>query len=384
MPQPPPAGRSRRACENEDTVTTIRTRLIASALAALTLVPTLAASQPAAAAGPSAVCALTTTDRIVAVGDVHGAYDRFVGILRAAGIVDGRARWIGGRATLVQTGDVVDRGPHSRRVLDLLMRLEREAARAGGAVHALLGNHEVMRMIGQWQDVSPGELAAFRTPESSDVREAVYDALSVEAARQARANKQPFDERAYRDRFMREVPLGFVEMRQAFGPDGDYGRWLRQRPAMVRINGILFVHGGVDPATAGLGCEAINAEVAREVAGDRPPSAAELPERLTTRELGPLWFRGLAVAPDPEALPDVIATLDALKARAMVVGHSPVNGSRITSRFGGRVVLLDTGMLGGRSYPGGLPSALEIHGETLTAIYADTREPLPPVAAGPS
>jgi hypothetical protein len=359
-----------------------RTRFVALVIAVLSLGAAIAAQAPAGAASP--VCALTTADRIVAIGDVHGAYDQFVRILRAAGLVDGRARWAGGRATLVQTGDVVDRGPHSRRVLDLLMRLEREAGRAGGAVHALLGNHEVMRMIGQWQDVSPGELAAFRTPDSADVREAVYDALSAEASRRARDDKQPFDQRAYRERFMREVPLGFIEMRQAFGPDGDYGRWLRQRPAMIRLNGVVFVHGGLDPATAALGCAAINSDVSREISGEKPPTADELPVRQTTREMGPLWYRGLATSPDPAALPDVVAALEALKARAIVVGHSPVDGSRITSRFGGRVVLLDTGMLGGRSYPGGVPSALEIQGETVTAIYADTREPLPAFPAGPS
>ena len=45
--------------------------------------------------GPSA-CNLTTTDRIVAVGDIHGAYEPFVKILQTAGIIDARLRWIGG------------------------------------------------------------------------------------------------------------------------------------------------------------------------------------------------------------------------------------------------------------------------------------------------
>ena len=86
----------------------------------------------AAAQSPgTAPCDIRTSERIVAVGDVHGAYDRFVDILRAAGLVDGRARWSGGRAILVQTGDVLDRGGDSRRVLDLLRRLERDAAARG-------------------------------------------------------------------------------------------------------------------------------------------------------------------------------------------------------------------------------------------------------------
>src|SRR5262245_3667344 len=81
-------------------------------------------------------CEFTGVSRIVAVGDVHGAADRFIGILQAAGLIDDKQHWSGGRAHLVQLGDVLDRGPDSRRALDLLRRLEDEAAKDGGAVHA--------------------------------------------------------------------------------------------------------------------------------------------------------------------------------------------------------------------------------------------------------
>jgi hypothetical protein len=65
--------------------------------------------------------------RLVAVGDIHGAYDEFVTILKRAGLINDALAWSGGRATLVQTGDYTDRGTDVRKVLDLLMRLEREA-----------------------------------------------------------------------------------------------------------------------------------------------------------------------------------------------------------------------------------------------------------------
>ena len=350
--------------------------LAAACLALLPLVGSAAARSQDAPAPLVDVCAVRTSERLVAVGDVHGAYDRFVGILRAAGILDNRARWAGGRAVLVQTGDLVDRGADSRKVLDLMMRLEREAARAGGAVYALVGNHEVMRMHGQWQDVSAGEFAAFRTPESSELREAVHGKLAEDAARQARAEKRPFDARGFRAQFMREVPLGFLEMRQAFSPAGEYGAWLRARPAVAIINDVLFVHGGIDSVSAALGCAAINAEVKRELASGNRPSADDLPVWLTTRETGPLWYRGLALAPEAAAAAEVTATLATLGVRAIVAGHTPMNGSRITTRFDGRVVFLDTGMLGGDRYPGGAASALEIAGGTMSAIYADRKEPL--------
>jgi hypothetical protein len=352
-----------------------RAALVAATVLA-TSAPRLASAQP----DPAALCDIRTTERVVAIGDVHGAYDRFVAILRAAALVDGRTRWIGGRAILVQTGDVLDRGPHSRRVLDLIRRLEREASQHGGAVHALLGNHEAMRIFLQWNDVSAGEYAAFRTIGSDEARERLYSVVAADAARRARDEKRPFDERAFRTRFLREVPPGYIEMRQAFGPEGDYGSWLRDRPAMVRINGVLFVHGGVDEATASLGCGEINATVRREIRAHEPTPDA-MQTMMAAKPAGPLWYRGLADHTAPASPEAVEAALRVLGARAIVVGHTPVPGFRIVSRLGGRVITIDTGMLGGSSYPGGVASALEIRGDALTAIYESDREALPPLPA---
>ena len=326
----------------------------------------------------SPVCRIQTTERIVAVGDVHGAYDRFVAILRAANLVDGRARWIGGRTILVQTGDVLDRGTASRRVLDLLRQLERDATRAGGQVFALLGNHEVMRMVGHWNDVSAGEYAAFRRPDSAEVRERLYAILSADAAKRAHAKEQTFDRSAFRRQFEKEIPLGWVEMRQAFGPEGEYGVWLRQHPAMVMINGIGFVHGGSDLETAALGCSGINSGAQQDVS-IVDPTPEQILAMLSVKETGPLWYRGLVQGP---AVPDVAAILKTLGARALVMGHTPVTGSSIAPRFENRVYPIDTGMLGGPSYPAGVASALEIKGDAVTAIYESRSEPLgslPPV-----
>lgn len=327
-------------------------------------------------AGAAAACDIRTPERVVAVGDVHGAYDRFVAILRAAGLVDNRARWNGGRAILVQTGDVLDRGPDSRRVLDLLRRLEREAARAGGRVYPLLGNHEVMRMVSDWRYVSAEEIAAFRTADSAELREQVYAAVAANLAKRAVEEKQPHDERAFREQFLKDIPLGFIEMRQAFGPAGDYGKWLRERPAVVKINGIVFAHGGIDVATAALGCAAINAAVRRDL-DVIDPSPQQMLAMFSSSETGPLWYRGLAEdAEAGVAPPPVDAILQTIGARAIVIGHTVARGFRIRTRFDGRVVQIDTGMLGGASYPGGVASALEILGDTLTAIYENGRESL--------
>ena len=339
----------------------------------------LAGARPVPAAQqPNAwpACDLRTTERIVAVGDVHGSYEGLFGILRTAGIIDARARWSGGRAILVQTGDVLDRGPDSRKALDLLRRLEREAERAGGRVYPLLGNHEFMRMIWDWRYVSAEELAAFRAADSSDFRERAFAMVLADVQRRAQEQQQPpVDEAAFHAQFVKDIPLGYIEMRQAFAATGEYGKWLRERYALVRINGIVFLHGGISAATAALGCAGINDAVRRDLAVPNPTPEQAL-AMLSSSETGPLWYRGLAEEPEPAFAPALTNILELLGARVIVIGHTVTADFRITRRFDGRVIQIDTGMLGGAFYPGGMPSALEIRGDTLTAIYQSGRERL--------
>lgn len=349
---------------------------LACTIAVLLVLAHPAASGAARATG-ALPCELSTPDRIVAVGDVHGAYDQFVRILQAASLIDERQRWIGGGAILVQTGDVIDRGTDSRRVLDLLRRLESEAPRAGGRVVPLVGNHEVMAMVGDLRYVSAGEYSAFRTPDSDTLRERYYPIAVTRAEGAARASGQPFDADAFRAAFVQAMPLGAIELQLAFGPDGDYGRWLRERHAAVRINGIVFVHGGISLATAALGCAGINETVRSELIAIPRVEPARLASFLSTREDGPLWYRGLALENEASFASEVTRILEALGARAIVVGHTMPPGGRITVRFGGRVVQIDTGMLGGDFFPGGRPSALEIHDGRFVAIYEEGREVLP-------
>jgi hypothetical protein len=324
----------------------------------------------------SSACDLTTTDRIVAVGDIHGAHDQFVKILQVAKVIDARQRWIAGGAVLVQTGDVVDRGADSKRTLDLLRRLETEAPRAGGRVVPLVGNHEVMNMSGDLRYVSAGEYQAFRTSESEALRERVSAAVLTRAEAAARSSGERFDRDGFRDRFMTETPLGLIEHQIAFGPEGQYGRWLRARDTVARINGVLFLHGGISPAAAALGCDGINDTVRGELKA-LPADAARIAAFLATREDGPLWYRGLAVDSEADRAGDLTTMLERFQARAMVIGHTVPATNRITTRFGGRVVQIDTGMLGGTIYPGGRASALEIKDGRFEAIYEDGREPLP-------
>lgn len=342
--------------------------LIAAAGLALLAHTTPAAQAPA----PSPACAITTTERVVAIGDVHGAFDPFVAILREAGLVDKNRRWIGGKAVLVQTGDVLDRGPNSKQVLDLLRRLETDAAKAGGQVHALVGNHEVMRMVGDVRYVSAKEYSAFASGDARTLRDGLFTAASASERKLKKAAGEVFDEPAFRKFFYDTTPLGLVEMHRAFGPTGDYGRWLRTRNTFVRINGIVFVHGGMSPPVAAAGCAAIDARMRLELTAAMLGSVVE-PE-LLGRPDGPLWYRGLVDGTGTDE--ELDGVLAGLGARAIVVGHSVMTDNRIQLRANGRVIGIDTGMLAGEFYPNGVASALEIKDGVATAIYLGRRDVL--------
>lgn len=337
----------------------------------LALVLTVGLVPPAE--GRDVPCSFDGVDRVVAVGDVHGAYDNLIVILKATGLVDEQLSWIGGRAHFVQVGDIVDRGPDSRRVLDLYRRLEKEAAAAGGRVHVLLGNHEQMRLIGDRRYVSEGEYKAFETDGSAVLKanflESLVDNLELK-------------------KYFEGQPLGALEMIQAFGRNETYGKYLLSLNSVIRINGVVFAHGGISPSTATMSCTEINDTIRRELSTDLDKTKAEPSTTLAVGENGPLWYRGLAMEPDTFG-PEVENILKAQQATAMVVAHTPQAGGRVTVRFGGRVFLIDTGIQT-LYVPDGRPSALELKGRVFTSIYPLTTlkpwppsEPVPPTPALP-
>lgn len=274
--------------------------------------------------------------RIVAVGDVHGDYENLVAILRAAEVIDRKNRWIAGTAHLVQIGDLLDRGPDSRKVMDLLMKLEEQAAKAKGRVHVLLGNHEAMNLYGDLRYVSPGEYAAFRTSRSAELRD-----LLIEMALSQRKQEgvEIPDEEALKEQWRAQHPLGWVEHRQAFAPEGKYGKWLREKNAAIKIDGILFVHGGISPKYLSLSLEEIN-EAVREELRD----AGKLESGMVKDPEGPLWYRGLSQEPESEAAREHVDNLLARhEVRHVVVGHT-TTFSAVLPRFEGKVVVIDVGL----------------------------------------
>jgi len=292
-------------------------------------------------------------ERIVAIGDVHGAYERFVANLRANGLVDRKLAWTGGRAHLVQTGDVLDRGPDSRRVMDLLMKLEKEAEKAGGKVHALIGNHEFWNVVGELGYVSPEEFAAFDGPRDRQLRGERGGGTGVP---------------------------GFFAHREAFSAQGAYGPWIRRHNAAVKINGVVFVHGGITKALAELGLAEINRRVRAEL--DAPGETWK--RGLGYADDGPLMTRrysdeNLSLAEEERLIPEIEAVLSKLSASAMVMGHTVTFGL-VTPRFGRRAVLIDVGML--EVYLGGHQAALSIEGGRFYAVHETQKVGLPGSLAG--
>ena len=400
-----------------------------SAAALLVLLATLSVTilTTASAAASSPQSAIT------AVGDVHGDFDDFVLILQHSGLLDAQLHWVGNNTTLVQTGDLLDRGPKPRQVMDFLMSLQKEAPKKGGRVLVLLGNHEVMNIMGDLRYVTAENYGSYADNDSSKRRHSAYQQYAEWRKNHAallQTIPQVFSASTEAE-WEAQHPLGFIEQREAFSPEGKYGRWLRERPAVAELNHVIFLHGGLDPSLSSLKLDEINRRIQEEIAsfdaakkfmvsqrlvlpfftlqeitavvqaelearqnapGTRHPNLANpgdtLPEHTQLQILttfagyshwmsvasnGPLWFRGYAEWNDEQGAAEAQHLLNAYHATQIVVGHTPQTDGRIRARFGGTIFLIDTGMLSSY-YPQGRASALEISGKTkFTAEYMDRK-----------
>ncbi len=164
------------------------------------------AASPSVPPVPSAQVQFKGVDRVVAFADVHGAYTELVTLLRETGIVDAQDHWAAGRTHVVSLGDLLDRGADSRKVMDLLMRLQGEAATAGGQLHVVLGNHEAMNVLGDLRYVDPGEYASYVDVESATER---ADRRKAWEAAQGPGSGAAFDQK---------FPPGYFGHRAALGP----------------------------------------------------------------------------------------------------------------------------------------------------------------------
>lgn len=233
------------------------------------------------------------------MADTHGEYEIATELLLRHGVIDERLRWAFGRGHLVVTGDMLDRGAHQIELLWLLYALEGQAARAGGAVHVLIGNHEAMVMRGDLRYLHP------RYPRTAKT-------------------------------------LSVGSYAALLGPDTVLGQWLRSRPAMLKLGDMLFVHGGVSPELVASGLTIAQVNDASRAALDIPMSERERldeVQQLVIGQEGPLWYRGYFPERGgtvPAALADVEASLRYFGVSRIFIGHTAVE--RVTALFDGRVV----------------------------------------------
>jgi hypothetical protein len=279
---------------------------------------------------PSLPTRFPDSPRIVAFGDLHGDLDATRRALGLAGAIDEQDHWIGGKLVVVQTGDQIDRGNQEQAILDLFVRLAEEAARAGGAVHVLNGNHELMNAALDLRYATPGGLRDFEDA----VTKGAIDSLpsGIEGAERARA--------------------------AAFKPGGVYARVLARRNTVVIIGPNVFVHGGVLPAHVDYGIERINSEVRSWLEGKTPR-----PEFVDSRR-GPTWARVYSSNTDTAACDTLTLVLERLSAKRMIVGHT-VQEKGMRSQCDGKVWCIDVGM---SAHYGGPTLVLEIVGDSVRVL----------------
>lgn len=308
--------------------------------------------------------------RIVGVGDIHGDYDAFETVMMRAGVMDAAGNWSGGDTILVQTGDIADRGPDTRQIIEDIRRLQDQAPAAGGQVITLVANHEAMMMIRDLRYIHSGEIRAFSDERSEAVREAYWQSHRDEIIADYRDEDPGLTESDIQSAWEDETPLGLVEHQQAWSPDGEIGAWVVGNPAMVIVGGNLFVHGGPSAKYTNFSMEEINAMTSEALAMQTRSRGSILRDSL-----GPLWYRGLvrdagemmhSAGKDKPALTiedELDLILDHFDAQRIFIGHTrSMDG--IKPNHDNRVIQIDTGM---SAHYGGVIAFIEITDEGVFA-----------------
>ncbi|MBT33290.1 MAG: hypothetical protein CMO01_26815 [Thalassobius sp.] len=233
---------------------------------------------------------------ILAISDIEGGYKTFRDFLINNKVIDADLNWSFGKGHLVLVGDFVDRGYSVTQVLWFIYKLENEAEKQGGKVHFILGNHELKNMQGKYEAASPRYYAA--------------------AAILGKLHHQLYDSNSF------------------------IGRWMASKNSIEKINGNIFVHGGIHPEVADLdlNLEEINQIVKKQYYQTYFPKTEKSAEQLlTSTKKGISWYRGYYKEDLKQVQIDYI--LQKFDAKSIVVGHTLQ--SEVSTSFEGKIIGID-------------------------------------------
>ena len=323
-------------------------------------------ASPAAVAAEEIPWEWSGIERIVVVGDLHGEYENFIKILKGTNVVDENEHWAAGNAHLVQTGDIMDRGDEARKIFDLLIRLEKEAEAAGGMVHVLLGNHEEINLTGAVFSSNSDALTLdqFTSFLPDSYRKQQEDSLRKKITKLRAQGRRISGEQSMDAFWNSQKKDGSAQRLYVLNLNKEYGPWLHRLNVAIKINDVLFVHGGISEKYSKWGLREINDRYRLELADVWRAYRNSEPQRILMLSIiyradSPLWYRELATVPEEDLKEEVDTILANLGAKAMIIAHTPKIPKNINEmqRFGGRVWIVDTGI--SRVY-NGPPSALII------------------------
>lgn len=233
-------------------------------------------------------------EKMFIMSDPHGRMDCFVSILQAGKVIDERLGWAFGEGELFIIGDVFDRGEDVPQIFWLIYKLEDEAAKAGGRVTFVYGNHETMVLAGDYRYMKPK-----------------YKALAD--------------------------TLG-MKYRQLWGPDTELGRWLSTKNTMEVVGDAVFVHAGLSTKLIEQGADipTINETVSKGLfmtKKERNASEGLIPFMFGSD--GPIWYRGLVLNKkkyNPSDTKDVKKVLSYFGVKRLFVGHTIFKNIKSTHR----------------------------------------------------
>lgn len=286
-----------------------------------------------------------------------------------AGLIDPSDRWVGGSSTVVQIGDVLDRGDHEIKILYLLEKLKREADKAGGKLITMNGNHEIMNVEADFRYVTENGLKEFENW-------AHWFSLGTRIKSLCVGLEKPRDIYDGIPLVFRNIPQKYQHSIRAriaaLRPDGPIARrFLSQNVTVLVVGDSVFVHGGLLKHHVDYGLERINEEV-RDWINGLMGKFAPAP-RYCRGSNGVVWLRKFsdesAKNCDCSALEHVLATIPGVK--RMIMGHT-IQEVGINGVCDNRAIRIDVGM--SKGCINGLPEVLEINGDSGLRIL--TSNPL--------